>query len=113
MRRLQVVEHIVVYDHPPGFGKGVPEFYDLKVFDVPHDAKDRIVGLLRQLGFVEIRDESVDSEHCGPGTGRVSGSDLFIRAQYHTGSDQIEYENFWDKKEVIELEIDDIQMGNK
>lgn len=106
-------EHIIVFDHPPGFGKGIPEFYDLEVFDVPQDKKDRIIRLLRNLGFVRIRDESIDTKQLGHLDGRAIENTRFIHAQYHTGTDQVEYENFWEKKEVIELEIDDLQAAHR
>jgi hypothetical protein len=38
-------EHILVFDYPPKFGKGIPESYNLQVFNVPSDKKERVIGL--------------------------------------------------------------------
>ena len=103
-------EHILVFDHPPKFGKGIPKAYNLQVFDVPSDKKERVLGLLKHLGFVEIKDEFVDKQEHVRRNGRGTERDLCIRAQYHTEAKQVEYHNFWEKKEKIELEIDRLQV---
>lgn len=105
-------EHIVVFDQPPQFGKGIPEYYNLQILDVPNDKKDRIIGLLKLLGFVEIRDEFVDRQLYEYSGIKGINRDFCIYAQYHAGATRIEYYNFWDKKETIELKIDELQVAN-
>ena len=105
-------EHIHVFDHPPKFGKGIPEFYNLQILDVPNDKKDRIIRLLKHLGFVGIKDEFVERQlYEYRGTKGIE-RDFCIYAQYHAGATQVEYNNFWKKKETIELEIDELQVAN-
>ena len=105
-------EHVLVFDHPPKFGKGVPESYDLKVFDVPTEKKGRIIGLLKDLGFEGIKDECADRHICMYMGDRSSSRELCIQAEYHAGANQAEYHKFWEKKESIELEIDKLQIAH-
>ena len=105
-------EHIAVFDQPPQFGRGVPEYYNMQVHDVPIEKKDQIVGLLKHLGFAVIRKELVDKKFFGYGNAGEREEGLCIYAQYHAAADMSEYDNFWEKKETIELEIDRIQMAN-
>jgi hypothetical protein len=99
-------EHIAVFDQPPQFGRGVPEYYNLQVFDVPNNRKDRVTGLLKHLGFVVIEEESVDKHLFRYRNAGDREEGLCIYARYHAGKDILEYDNFWEKKETIELEID-------
>ena len=105
-------EHIVVFDQPPQFGRGVPEYYNMQVFDVPMGKKDRIIGLLKHLGFVAIKDELVDKQLFGYRSARDGEEERCIYAQYHAGTDMLEYDNFWEKKEMVELEIDRLMIAN-
>jgi hypothetical protein len=110
MRRSEMKEHIVVFDQPPQFGKGIPEYYNLKILDVPKDKKDRIIGLLKHLSFMGIKGEFVDRQLYEYRGTRGIERDYCIYAQYHTRSTRVEYNNFCEKKETIELEIDELRV---
>jgi hypothetical protein len=105
-------EHIMVFYQPPQFGRGVPEYYNMQVFDVALAKKERIGGLLRRLGFVVIKDELVDKQPVGYSDDGDGEEGLCIYARYHAGTDMVEYDNFWEKKETIELEIDRLLIAN-
>jgi hypothetical protein len=105
MWRLKMKEHVLVFDYPQTFGKDIPEYYHLQVFDVPNDKKKKIMKLLKHLGFVGIKDGFIDrqlSERRG-----IERDLCSIHAQYYTRAAQAEYLDFWEKKETIELEIDE------
>jgi hypothetical protein len=103
-------EHVVVFDLPPQYGKGVPEFYDLRVFDVPQDKRDSVVRLMKHLGFVEIEQHFMGGRLDRLKSGLDFERNSCIHAKYHAGTKLSEYHNFWEKKEAIELEIDRLQI---
>jgi hypothetical protein len=107
-REGAMTEHVVVYDRPPQFGKGIPERYDLRIFDVPEDKRKRIMELLRHLGFRDITDELSDTMVLMYGELDTPVKGRCIHAQFFTDSDKHRYSDFWKKKESIEMEIDRI-----
>ena len=101
-------EHIIVLDEPPQFGKGIPDFYNIQVFDVPDGSKKTVIKELESLGFSGIREEI-----------RIKGNwfrrkDISLKeqpcilAKYFTVGERSEYELFWSKKEKIEIAIDNL-----
>ena len=104
-------EQIAVFDCPQLYGKGIPTFYRIQFGGVPHNKIDEILKLLGALGFVSVKlgedgiwDEFEvdkiyhDKGHC-------------LSAEYFVGGDVDRYVSFWENKEIIERELDNIQFG--
>jgi hypothetical protein len=107
-RESAMTEHVVVYDQPPQFGRGIPERYDLRIFDVPENKRKGIMELLRHLGFMDITDTFAEKGILMDGELDLPVKGRCIYAQFFTGSDRHRYIDFWEKKESIEMEIDRI-----
>lgn len=101
-------EHIIVLDEPPQFGKGIPEFYNIQVFDVPDDSKKTVIKQLESLGFSGIREEIRIKGHWFGGNDIGVKEQPCILAKYFTVGERSEYELFWSKKEKIEIAIDNL-----
>lgn len=106
-------EHIIAYDKPPQYGRGIPAFYEIQIFNVPNVEKQKMIHRLKSLGFTGIREEIFNK-------GRIFGNNTIglngqpcIRAKYFTDGKISEYKFFWEKKEKIELEIDNLNITNK
>ena len=103
-------EHIIVLDEPPQFGKGIPAFYKIQVFDVPIAKKVLILKMLEDFGFVEINEAKCSSKNYNEINNTMSGEQPCILANYHIAEDKLEYEVFWEKKEKLENVIDSLHM---
>ena len=94
-----MVERIVVYDNPPQFGKEIPEWYNIQIFSVPAGKIETKLDMLENLGFTSIREvkdfERKDSERTPN-----------ILAEYLVEGLNFKYNEFWDKKELIEIELE-------
>ena len=99
-------EHVVVFDNPPKFDKAIPSFYDVHIFDVYKENKDRIVMLLKRLGFSSIKEE-IQYESIDEQLNTVSTEPKrCISAKYNVGGVNSEYSDFWKKKQLIEVTLD-------
>ena len=99
-------EHVVVFDNPPKFGQAIPTFYEIQIFDVYKENKGRLVTLLKKLGFSSIKEErqfeNLNEQLDTANT--VTRSCLFAR--YPVRGVTSEYDDFWKKKELIEITLD-------
>jgi hypothetical protein len=103
-----VEEHIAVFDFPQQYGKGIPSYYRIQFGSVPDDKVDKILKLLSDLGFVSVKcgEEGIWDKSQEDEIDHDNGLCLF--AEYFVGGDVLEYDSFWTKKELIELELDNI-----
>lgn len=98
-------EHVIVFDDPQKFGKEKPSLYDIQIFNVPEGSKGRIVTLLKRLKFESIREvKEYDKVDSGIETVNADNK-ICIMAEYFVGEEKNEYEKFWNKKEIIELAL--------
>ena len=99
-------EHVVVFDNPPKFGKEIPTFYEIRIFDVCGDNKERIITLLKKLGFSSIKEErryaSLDEQLDTV----IADTGGCILAKYCVKGLKSGYDEFWQKKELIEITLD-------
>ena len=101
-------EHIIVLDEPPQFGKGIPDFYNIQVFDVPNGSKKTVIKQLKSFGFAGIKEEIRIKGHWFGGNDISLKEQPCILAKYFTVGERSEYELFWSKKEKIEIAIDNL-----
>jgi hypothetical protein len=103
-----VEEHIAVFDCPQQYGKGIPSYYRIQFGSVPYSKVKEILQLLNDLGFVSVtcgedgiwdKFEVDEIDH---------DNRLSLSAEYLVGGDLHEYVSFWDKKEIVESELDKI-----
>ena len=106
-------EHIAVYDKPPQYGRGIPDFYEIQIFNVPNIGRKKVIHRLKSFGFTGIREEIFTrGQRFGNDDIGLDGQPC-IRAKYFTDGKNSEYKFFWEKKEKIELEIDSLNITNK
>ena len=99
-------EHVVVFDIPPKFGRAIPSFYEVHIFDVYKGNKDKIFTLLKRLGFSSIKEE-MQYESIDEQLDTVSTEPKrCILAKYNVGGVNSEYSDFWEKKQLIEVTLD-------
>lgn len=101
-------EHIAVFDFPQQYGKGIPSYYRIQFGSVSDDKIDKILKLLSDLGFVSIKygEEGIWDKSQVYEIDHDNGRCYF--AEYFVGGDVLQYDFFWEKKELIELELDNI-----
>jgi hypothetical protein len=99
-------EHIKVFDNPPQYGRGIPSIYSIEIFDIPNTEVQKIELLLELLGFTEIQEVEKDEKSCLSNINGAAGGNRCIAAEFLVGGREENYNNFWDKKEKLEVEID-------
>ena len=92
-------EHVIVFDEPPKYGKGIPVIYKIQVFDIPEEKQYKVSKLLEALGFTDIKKVEVSYDQ------NDSHKLHSLLAKYFAGEELLKYISFWEKKEKIELEI--------
>lgn len=101
-------EHIIVFDDPPQFGKGIPSLYNVQIIDVPKNEYGKVVTLLKGLGFASIREvEKGEGNNYVIKDGHLDQQPCII-AEYFVGGLKAQYDYFWNKKEKIELILDSL-----
>ena len=104
-------EHIAVFDIPQLNGKGIPTYYLIQFRDVTHNEVEEILKLLGDLGFVSVKiskDGIWDEFDVGE---TFFDNEFYVSAEYYIGGNVDEYISFWEKKEIVERELDKIQLG--
>jgi hypothetical protein len=97
-------EHVIVFDDPPKYGKGIPVIYKIQVFDIPEQKQHKVSKLLENLGFTDIKTVKLNRNN------NNSYKMNCLIAKYFAGEEWLKYTSFWQKKERIELEINNLKI---
>ena len=85
-------EHVIVFDEPPKYGKGIPVIYKIQVLDIPEEKHYKVTKLLEELGFTDIKKVELSCDH------NYSHKLHSLIAKYFAGEEWFKYISFWGKK---------------